>query len=231
MTRCVATTCISRGLPRRVVDRAARLLGQAEDLARQRPRGRRPAGGQRDPAAVADEELVAELLAQRRDGDRHRRLGDLELGRRGLDGPVPGDEDEGLELRERHDQDSDLSDRLGPVDETNHRTGGSQARTGASTGSLRLRAGDERGPRARSARAARPRGAAARGRALAAADDEAAPGLAGLRDRHRPARRRARLHRRARRRGAHRRDDTPPRAARVPAAGRAPSRSSPTPSA
>ena len=85
----------------RVLHRAARLLGEAEDLARQR--GEPPAARrQRDPAALAHEQLVPELPAQRRDGDRHRGLGDLELGGGGLHRAVAGDEDERLELGEGH---------------------------------------------------------------------------------------------------------------------------------
>ena len=83
----------------RVVDRAAGLLGQAEDLAGQR---RQPptARGQRDSPALADEQLVAQLLAQRRHRDRYRGLGDLELGRGRLDRTEPGDEYERLQLAE-----------------------------------------------------------------------------------------------------------------------------------
>ncbi len=85
----------------RVLHGAARLLGEAEDLARQR--GEPPAARrERDPAPLAHEQLVPELPAQRRDGDRDRRLGDLELGRRRLHGAEAGDEDERLELREGH---------------------------------------------------------------------------------------------------------------------------------
>ena len=86
----------------RVLHGPARLLGQAEDLARQRrepPAARR----ERDPAPLAHEQLVAELPAQRGDRDGDRGLGDLELGRGGLHRAVPGDEDERLELREGHD--------------------------------------------------------------------------------------------------------------------------------
>jgi hypothetical protein len=53
---------------RRVLHGAARLLGQAEDLARER--GEPPAArGERDPAPLAHEQLVAQLLAQRADRD------------------------------------------------------------------------------------------------------------------------------------------------------------------
>ena len=83
----------------RVVDRAARLLGQAEDLGGER-RQAPTAGGQRDPPAFADEQLVAEFLAERRHRDRDRGLGDLELGGRRLDRAEPGDEHERLQLGE-----------------------------------------------------------------------------------------------------------------------------------
>ena len=83
----------------RVVDRAAGLFGQAKDLGRQ---CRQPpsAGRQRDSPALADEQLIAEFLAERRHRDRDRRLGHLELGRRRLDRTEPGDEHERLELSE-----------------------------------------------------------------------------------------------------------------------------------
>ena len=100
-TRLVAATCILPRLPGRVLHRAAGLFGEAEDLAGER-REPPPSCSQRDPAPVADEQLVAELLAQRRDGDRDRRLGDLELGRGSLNRPVTGDKDERLELGESH---------------------------------------------------------------------------------------------------------------------------------
>ena len=111
-TRFVAATCIRRLLARGVVHRAARLLGQAEDLAGER---RQPtaAGGQRDPAAVADEQLVAELLAQRGDGHRHRRLGDLELGRGRLDRARAGRRARRTAVA-RASSRFGLSDRLGP---------------------------------------------------------------------------------------------------------------------
>ena len=67
----------------------------------------------------------------------------------------------------------------------------------------------------RAARGARAGRAAARRRPLAAADDEAAPRGARPRDRHRSAGGRARLRPRAGRRGPDRRDDAPPRPARV----------------
>ena len=53
-------------LPRTVGDGAAGLLGQPEDLARERGEPP-PAGRQRDAPARTHEEVVAELLAQRAD--------------------------------------------------------------------------------------------------------------------------------------------------------------------
>ena len=88
-------------LPRTVGHGAAGLLGEPQDLARERGEPP-PAGRERDAPARAHEEVVAELPAQRADRDGDRRLGDLELGRSRLHGPVPGHEDEGLQLRERH---------------------------------------------------------------------------------------------------------------------------------
>ena len=100
-TREVAATTSRRdSAPDSATDRRA-CSARPEDLPRQRrepPAARR----QRDPAAVADEQFVAELLAQRGDRDRHRGLGDLELGGRRLDRSVAGDEHEGLQLSEGH---------------------------------------------------------------------------------------------------------------------------------
>ena len=79
--------------------RAAGLLGQAEDLARQR-RQAPAARSERDAAPLADEELVAQLPAQGADRDRHGGLGHLELGGGRLHRAQAGDEDEGLELGE-----------------------------------------------------------------------------------------------------------------------------------
>ena len=75
-----------------LLHRTAGLLGEAEDLAGQ---GRQPAasGRQGDAAAVSHEQLVPELLAQRRHRNRHRRLGDLELRGGRLHRPVARDED------------------------------------------------------------------------------------------------------------------------------------------
>ena len=110
-------------LSRGVLHRAACLLGETEDLAGE---GGQPSSAQRqgDPAPIADEQLVAELLAQRRDRNRYGRLGDLELSRRSLHGAEAGDEDKRLKLSESHrvpvrlgkrDDNSDLSDHLGMV--------------------------------------------------------------------------------------------------------------------
>jgi hypothetical protein len=99
----------------RVVHRPPRLLGQPEDLARERGQAP-PARRQRDPAPLAHEELVAELAAQRRDRHRHGRLGDLELRGRGLHRPVAGDQHERLQLGEGQLARSVLSIRLSPVD-------------------------------------------------------------------------------------------------------------------
>ena len=98
---CVPAICISCGRPGRVRNRAAGLLGEPEDLRGER-RQAPAAGGQRDPAPFANEQLVAELLAQR--GDRHgdRRLGHAELGGGRLDRSQARDEHERLQLRERH---------------------------------------------------------------------------------------------------------------------------------
>ena len=100
-TRLVGDDLHAARLARRLGHGAARLLGEPEDLARQRGEPP-PAGGQRDAAAVAHEQLVAQLPAQRGDGHGHGRLGDLELRGRRLDRAVPGDEDERLELGEGH---------------------------------------------------------------------------------------------------------------------------------
>jgi hypothetical protein len=83
------------------VHRAPGLLREAQDLGRQ---GRQapPPRGQRDPAAAAHEQLVAELLAKRRDRHRHGRLGDAELAGGRLDRAKLGDEHEGLQLGEGH---------------------------------------------------------------------------------------------------------------------------------
>jgi hypothetical protein len=78
-----------------------RLLGKPEDLRRERGEPA-PAGGERDPPPLAHEQLVAELLAQRRDRDRDRRFGDAQLGGRRLDGPKAGREHERLKLGEGH---------------------------------------------------------------------------------------------------------------------------------
>jgi hypothetical protein len=82
-------------------DGPPRLLRERQDLAGQRRQAAAPRG-QRDPAALAHEQLVAQLLAQRGHGHRHGRLGHLQLGGGGLDRPEPGHEHERLELRERH---------------------------------------------------------------------------------------------------------------------------------
>src|SRR3954470_11103308 len=86
---------------RRLVYRAPRQLGEAEDLAGQRGEPA-AAGRERDAAAVADEELVAELPAQRPDRDGDGRLGHLELRRRLLPLAVARDEHERLQLSEGH---------------------------------------------------------------------------------------------------------------------------------
>jgi hypothetical protein len=93
----VAATCSCRGCP----GLSWTLRRQTEDLAAQRGQPAAP-GGQRDPAPIADEQLVAELLPEGGNRHRHRRLGDLELGRRGLDRPEPSDENERLQLGEGH---------------------------------------------------------------------------------------------------------------------------------
>ena len=84
-----------------VVHGPARLLGERQDLRRQR---RQPAaaGGQPDRPSVTDEQLVAELLAQRRDRNRHGGFGHAQLGGGRLDRPQPRDEHERLQLGERH---------------------------------------------------------------------------------------------------------------------------------
>ena len=97
-------------LARGVLDRAAGLLGQPEDLGGQRGQAAAP-GGERDAAAVADEQLVAELPAQRRHRHRDRRLGHAQFRRRGLDRAQPRHEHERLELGEGHLR-SGLSDHL-----------------------------------------------------------------------------------------------------------------------
>src|SRR5262249_18337862 len=89
------------GLAGRVVDRAACLFGEAEDLTRERGEAA-AAGGPRDAAALPDEELIPEFLAECADGDRDRGLGDLELGRGRFDRPEPRNQHEGLKLGKSH---------------------------------------------------------------------------------------------------------------------------------
>src|SRR5207247_5837446 len=74
------------GLAGRVVYRATRVLGEDEDLTRERGQAT-AASGQRDAAAFPDEELVPELLAECGDGDGDSGLRDLELDGGGLDRP------------------------------------------------------------------------------------------------------------------------------------------------
>ncbi len=223
-------------LARRVVDGAPGLLGEAEDLARQGGEAP-PAGRERDPAARADEELVAELLAQRGDRDGHRRLGDPELGGGGLHRAQARDEDERLQLSERHRR-ATLSNRFTPFDASIQRKRRASARwkrqrrtpcrflhrsstSGRPASSTRSSCCSVSGPEAR----------------LLAGGHSLLPMMklrladAGAPHRHRRPGRRARLHPRGGRRGAHRRDDAPPRAARVRAARPSGCRSSPTPSA
>jgi hypothetical protein len=86
---------------RAIVHGPTRLLGQRQDLGGQR---RQPAAarGQSDRPAVTDEQLVAELFAQRRDRDRHSGFGDAQLGGGRFHRPSSCDEHERLQLRERH---------------------------------------------------------------------------------------------------------------------------------
>ena len=77
----------------------------------------------------------------------------------------------------------------------------------ADTTTVRLRAGDERRPRRRTARTARARGPARRRRPLAAADDEAAPRSSRAPDRHQRPRRRPLVRPGRGRRAVHRCDD------------------------
>ena len=83
---------------RRLAALASEILGLAE----QARRSVQDSPGATRRMLVVATSLVAELAAQRRDGDGHRGLGDLELGRGGLHRAEAGDEDERLELGERH---------------------------------------------------------------------------------------------------------------------------------
>ena len=67
-------------------------------------RVRKPATarGERDPPPLADEQIVAELSAERGHRNRDGGLGHLELGRRRLDRTEPGDERERLQLGKSH---------------------------------------------------------------------------------------------------------------------------------
>ncbi|MCP9954104.1 hypothetical protein LUX33_40635 [Actinomadura madurae] len=82
-------------------DRALRLRAEHHHLRRDRQQAR-AALGQRHPAGPADQQRVAEVLAQRGQRLRHGGLAHVQRPRRLLHRAEPGDEDESAELRQRH---------------------------------------------------------------------------------------------------------------------------------
>ena len=90
---------------RRLAALASEILGLAE----QARRSVQDSPGATRRVQVVATSLVAELLAQRADGDRDGGLGDLELRGGGLDRSVAGDEHEGLKLRKGHGRSDSVS--------------------------------------------------------------------------------------------------------------------------